>query len=59
MLSTSTTRIAAFTVAVIAFAAMSGGALGQKKYDTGATDTEIKIGNITSCRIAALPPPTA
>ena len=23
-----------------------GGALAQKKYDTGATDTEIKIGNI-------------
>ena len=33
-------------VAVIAFAATSGGALAQKKYDTGATDTEIKIGNI-------------
>ena len=28
------------------FAAMSGSALAQKKYDTGATDTEIKIGNI-------------
>src|ERR1700732_4201406 len=39
-------RIAAFTTAVIAFAAMSGSALAQKKYDTGATDTEIKIGNI-------------
>ena len=26
--------------------ATSGGALAQKKYDTGATDTEIKIGNI-------------
>jgi branched-chain amino acid transport system substrate-binding protein len=39
-------RIAAFTTAVIAFAAMSGTALAQKKYDTGATDTEIKIGNI-------------
>jgi branched-chain amino acid transport system substrate-binding protein len=46
MLSTSTTRIAAFTTAVIAFAAMSGSALAQKKYDTGATDTEIKVGNI-------------
>ena len=46
MLSTSTTRIAAFTTAVIAFAAMSGSALAQKKYDTGASDTEIKIGNI-------------
>ena len=28
------------------FAATSSGALAQKKYDTGATDTEIKIGNI-------------
>src|ERR1700675_1189903 len=46
MLSTSTTRIAAFTTAVIAFAAMSGSVLAQKKYDTGATDTEIKVGNI-------------
>jgi hypothetical protein len=27
-------------------AASSSGALAQKKYDTGATDTEIKIGNI-------------
>jgi branched-chain amino acid transport system substrate-binding protein len=39
-------RIAAFSTAVIAFALTSGGALAQKKYDTGATDTEIKIGNI-------------
>jgi branched-chain amino acid transport system substrate-binding protein len=46
MLSTSTTRIAAITTAVIAFAAMNGSALAQKKYDTGATDTEIKVGNI-------------
>jgi branched-chain amino acid transport system substrate-binding protein len=28
------------------FAATTSGALAQKKYDTGATDTEIKIGNI-------------
>src|SRR5271169_5792172 len=34
--------VAAFTV----LAASSSGALAQKKYDTGATDTEIKIGNI-------------
>ena len=27
-------------------AAIASGALAQKKYDTGATDTEIKIGNI-------------
>src|SRR5258708_36492986 len=39
-------RIAAFATAVITFAASSGSALAQKKYDTGATDTEIKIGNI-------------
>jgi branched-chain amino acid transport system substrate-binding protein len=46
MLSGQKLRIAAFSTAVIAFAAMSGSALAQKKYDTGATDTEIKIGNI-------------
>jgi branched-chain amino acid transport system substrate-binding protein len=46
MLSKQQLRIAAFSTAVIAFAAMSGSALAQKKYDTGATDTEIKIGNI-------------
>jgi branched-chain amino acid transport system substrate-binding protein len=39
-------RIAAFSTAVIAFAASSGSAFAQKKYDTGASDTEIKIGNI-------------
>src|SRR5258707_15031074 len=39
-------RIAAFATAVITFAASSGSALAQKKYDIGATDTEIKIGNI-------------
>jgi branched-chain amino acid transport system substrate-binding protein len=39
-------RIAAVSAAIIAFAATSGSALAQKKYDTGATDTEIKIGNI-------------
>src|ERR1700710_475304 len=46
MHSTQQHRIAAFSTAVIAFAAFSGSALAQKKYDTGATDTEIKIGNI-------------
>jgi branched-chain amino acid transport system substrate-binding protein len=38
-----------FAIASVAFAllaASNGGALAQKKYDTGATDTEIKIGNI-------------
>src|ERR1700686_4544961 len=38
--------VTALSTAVIAFAATTGGALAQKKYDTGATDTEIKIGNI-------------
>src|SRR3954469_17403867 len=46
MLSTQQLRLAAFSTAIIAFAAMTGSALAQKKYDTGATDTEIKIGNI-------------
>src|SRR3982074_3208169 len=46
MLSKQKVRIAAFSTAVIAFAATTGGAFAQKKYDTGATDTEIKIGNI-------------
>jgi len=46
MLSKQKLGIAAFSTAVIAFAAMSGSALAQKKYDSGATDTEIKIGNI-------------
>src|SRR3979490_2091266 len=46
MLSKQKLRIAAFSTAVIAFAATTGGAFAQKKYDTGATDTEIKIGKI-------------
>src|ERR1700723_1966905 len=46
MLSRQELRIAAFATAVIAFAATSGSALAQKKYDAGATDTEIRIGNI-------------
>jgi branched-chain amino acid transport system substrate-binding protein len=39
-------RLAAFSAAIAVLAATSSGALAQKKYDTGATDTEIKIGNI-------------
>jgi ABC-type branched-subunit amino acid transport system substrate-binding protein len=40
-------RIAIASVAAFALLAGStGGALAQKKYDTGATDTEIKLGNI-------------
>src|SRR3979411_2367475 len=46
MLSNQKLRIAALSTAVIAFAATGGTAFAQKKYDTGATDTEIKIGNI-------------
>ena len=39
-------RLAAFSAAVAVLAATSSAALAQKKYDIGATDTEIKIGNI-------------
>ena len=46
MLSRQELRIAAFSTVVILLSATSGAALAQKKYDTGATDTEIKIGNI-------------
>jgi ABC-type branched-subunit amino acid transport system substrate-binding protein len=41
-----TRRLAAFSTAMILLAASQGSAFAQKKYDTGATDTEIKIGNI-------------
>src|ERR1700722_3489074 len=42
-----TNRIAIASAAAFAvLAASNSGALAQKKYDTGATDTEIKIGNI-------------
>ena len=39
-------RLGAFSAALAILAVSSTGALAQKKYDTGATDTEIKIGNI-------------
>jgi len=42
----ATIRSAAFWTALVTFAAANGSALAQKKYDTGATDTEIKIGHI-------------
>ena len=42
----TTRRLAIASAAFVVFAASSGSALAQKKYDTGATDTEIKIGNI-------------
>jgi branched-chain amino acid transport system substrate-binding protein len=40
------TRLAVASTALALLAASATGALAQKKYDTGATDTEIKIGNI-------------
>ena len=39
-------RLGALSAALAILAASSSGALAQKKYDVGATDTEIKIGNI-------------
>jgi len=39
-------RLRAFSTAMILLAASQGSAVAQKNYDTGATDTEIKIGNI-------------
>ena len=39
-------KLAVVSAAFGLFAATSTGALAQKKYDPGATDTEIKIGNI-------------
>ncbi|WP_454624495.1 ABC transporter substrate-binding protein [Bradyrhizobium cenepequi] len=39
-------RTAVLSAAVIALAAASGSAFAQKRYDTGASDTEIRIGNI-------------
>jgi ABC-type branched-subunit amino acid transport system substrate-binding protein len=41
-----TSKLAAASVALALFAASTSIASAQKKYDTGATDTEIKIGNI-------------
>ncbi len=39
-------RLAAFSTAIILLAAIESSAVAQKKYDVGATDSEIKIGNI-------------
>src|ERR1700756_1900040 len=41
-----TRRLVALSTAIILIAVAGSGALAQQKYDTGATDTEIKIGNI-------------
>ena len=46
MLSNKLKLNVAAVSAVVALAVTSGSALAQKKYDTGATDTEIKLGNI-------------
>ncbi|GCC48923.1 hypothetical protein chiPu_0032968, partial [Chiloscyllium punctatum] len=42
----ATRHLAAFAVAFALVSASGSTALAQKNYDTGATDTEIKIGNI-------------
>ncbi|MGY4423320.1 ABC-type branched-subunit amino acid transport system substrate-binding protein [Bradyrhizobium sp. JR6.1] len=42
----ATTRLAVLGAALALVAISSSAALAQKKYDTGASDTEIKIGNI-------------
>src|SRR6266705_2874699 len=42
----ATRKLAILSAAIALLAASSSGALAQKKYDIGATDTEIKIGNI-------------
>jgi ABC-type branched-subunit amino acid transport system substrate-binding protein len=39
-------RLQMLSATIIVLAATSTGVIAQKKYDTGATDTEIKIGNI-------------
>src|SRR3989449_7348549 len=39
-------RLGAFSAAIALLAVTSSGALAQKKYDSGASDTEIRIGNI-------------
>jgi branched-chain amino acid transport system substrate-binding protein len=40
------THVRTVLVATVIVAGVSGTALAQKKYDTGATDTEIKVGNL-------------
>ena len=45
-MSTIARPLAIASTALALFAVSASGALAQKKYDTGATDTEIKIGNI-------------
>src|ERR1700760_4082415 len=45
-MATTATRLAIASTALVLLAASSSGALAKKKYDIGATDTEIKVGNI-------------
>ena len=45
-MSTFSSRLTTLSAALVVMAATSTGAFAQKKYDIGATDTEIKIGNI-------------
>ncbi|OSI74978.1 branched-chain amino acid ABC transporter substrate-binding protein [Bradyrhizobium canariense] len=45
-MSIVTRRLSAFSTAIILLAATGDSAVAQKKYDIGATDDEIKIGNI-------------
>jgi branched-chain amino acid transport system substrate-binding protein len=42
------TTLCRFTISTIVAAALSTAAFAQKKYDVGATDTEIRIGNIVA-----------
>jgi branched-chain amino acid transport system substrate-binding protein len=45
-MATIQSRLVVFLATVAVLIATSSGALAQKIYDVGATDTEIKIGNI-------------
>ncbi|UGV27870.1 branched-chain amino acid ABC transporter substrate-binding protein [Rhodopseudomonas boonkerdii] len=45
-MSATTARLVTLSAAAMLFAASASPSLAQKKYDTGASDTEIKLGNI-------------
>ncbi|OYU91649.1 MAG: branched-chain amino acid ABC transporter substrate-binding protein [Bradyrhizobiaceae bacterium PARB1] len=45
-MSATTARLVTLSAAALLFAASATPSLAQKKYDTGASDTEIKLGNI-------------
>ena len=40
------THVTTAALAAVLMTAMAGAANAQKKYDTGASDTEIKVGNL-------------